>query len=506
MRCNNIKLLLLISITLSGLTVQGDDWPQWGRDATRNMISSEKAISHDFNVGKFKDQSNDVDLSTTKNVKWVAPLGSEAYGNVTVAQGKVFVGTNNDTPRDPKHVGDRGVLLCLDEKTGELLWQLVVPKLKSDDDLDMDYLGICSSPTVDGDKVYVVTNRCEVVCLDINGQKNGNDGPFKDEGVYMADQGQPPLTIGQTDADILWRYDMRAELQVYPHNITSSAVLVFDDRIYATTSNGKDGMHKTIPSPHAPCLIVLDKNTGKLLGVESSGISQRMMHCNWSSPAFAVIDVTPMIVFGAGDGFCYGFDPIPVKSANNHYVLKERWRFDCVPEEYKAKDYNSPDGPSEIISTPVVANNYVYAAIGQDPEKGDGVGRLSCIDLSKTGDISKTGVVWSYKEITRSLSTPSITDGLLFMADYAGFVHCLNAKTGDVHWVHDTASHIWGSTIVVDGKVYVGNEDGYLTVLKADKEKSVINEIDMGAPVYSSPVVANGVLYISTQTHLYAIQ
>ena len=49
----------------------------------------------------------------------------------TVYKGKIFIGTNNENPRDPKHQGDRSILLCFDEKTGEFLWQLVVPKLAS---------------------------------------------------------------------------------------------------------------------------------------------------------------------------------------------------------------------------------------------------------------------------------------------------------------------------------------------------------------------------------------
>ena len=91
------------------------------------------------------------------------------------------------------------------------------------------------------------------------------------------------------------------------------------------------------------------------------------------------------------------------------------------------------------------------------------------------------------------------------MGDFSGFVHCLDAATGKVHWVHDMKAHIWGSALVADGKVYIGTEDGTLAVFAASKEKKKLAEIDMGAPVYATPVVANGVLYIQTTTHLYAI-
>ncbi len=506
MKTNRSWILLLVLVVCStGFEVQAGDWTIWGGDVTRNMSSPAKNIPVEFEAGEMEADSEEIDLSTTKHVKWAAKLGSQAYGNPTIANGRVFVGTNNESPRDERHIGDRGILMCLDEETGEFLWQLVVPKLGAGKVSDWEYLGICSSPTIDGERIYLVTNRCEVICLDVNGMSNGNDGPFKEEGAYMAGEGNPPMEVGETDADIIWVFDMRYELGVFPHNITSSSVLVVGDRLYATTSNGQDWSHLNIPSPMAPAIICLDKNTGELLGEEASGISQRLLHSNWSSPAHAEIDGREMIIFGAGDGYCYAFEPEPVEGEDGYAELKEIWRFDCIPEEYREHKYPAANGPSEIIGTPVVYQNRIYVGIGQDPEHGDGVGNFVCIDATKTGDISKDGAIWETQEVSRTISTASIMNDLVFIADYAGKVHCFDAESGKKYWEHDTLSHIWSSTLAVDGKVYIGNEDGYITVLAADREKQVLAEIDMGAPVYSTPVVANGVLYIATQTHLYAI-
>jgi outer membrane protein assembly factor BamB len=145
---------------------------------------------------KFKGTSDEVDRANVENLRWVAKLGSQSYGNVTVANGRVFIGTNNENPRDPRHVGDRSILLCFDEKTGDLLWQLVVPKLASGKVNDWESLGLLSSPTSEGDRVYVVTSRCEVLCLDSKGMADGNDGSFKDEAKYVVkdvilDKGKP---------------------------------------------------------------------------------------------------------------------------------------------------------------------------------------------------------------------------------------------------------------------------------------------------------------------------
>ena len=143
----------------------------------------------------------------------------------------------------------------------------------------------------------------------------------------------------------------------------------------------------------------------------------------------------------------------------------------------------------------------VYAPIGQDPEHGPGVGNLVCVD--HTGK-----QLWNYSKINRSLSTLAVYDGMVFASDFSGFVYCLDAETGEEHWIHDTKGHIWASPFVADGKVYIGNEDGFLTILPARKDadtKKEMVEVDMVSPVYASVIAANGVLYVATHTHLYAV-
>lgn len=502
-------LLSLPALGQEGAPTAGNDWPMWGEGPHRNMFSPETNIPHDFDPGLMLPNSEEIDMDTTRNIKWVAKVGSQTYGNTTVADGRVFIGTNNESPRDERHIGDRGVVMAFDEETGEFLWQLVAPKLGAGKVSDWEFLGICSSPLVVGDRVYVVTNRCEVICLDVHGLANGNQG-FQDEGQYMAGSDNPPMEVGETDADIIWVFDMRAELGVFPHNIASSSVLYVDGKLYVTTSNGQDWSHINIPSPMAPALIVLDAETGEFLGEEVSGISQRLLHCNWSSPAYGVVDGVPMVIFGAGDGYTYAYDPEPILDDEGWEVLTELWRIDCtLPYRFdeNGEPIRYPDyyGPSELIATPVVYNDRIYVAIGQDPEHGEGVGLLSCIDATQRGDITESGMVWQYDGIHRTISTVAIADGLVFAPDYTGRIHCVDADTGELYWVHDTLSHIWSSPLAVDGKLYIGNEDGVLTILEISKEKNIINEIDFDGPIYSTPIVANGVLYVATQTQLYAI-
>ena len=553
---------------------KGEDWPTWGRDSTRNMVGKAKNLPVEVNPGEMNDETEEIDLKTTKNIRWIAKLGSQSYGNVSVAHGKVFAGTNNESPRDKRNVVDRGNLVCFDEKTGEFLWQLVTPKLGARKVSDWEYVGICSSPAIEEDRLWVVTNRGEVICLDLNGLANGNDGPFKDEQKYYgagyaglakarevtvdgetrtlseghaklvesltkqieggaegdalkAAQGRRKSTfaegapkIDNTYADILWIFDMRDAdngVGVFPHNVSSCSPLVHGDILYTATSNGVDWSHTNIPGEFIPGLIALDKNTGELLGEEISGVSERVLHASWSSPAIGKVKDKDMLVWGGGDGFAYGFNPIPVMDEDEGVaVLKELWRYDGNPPHFRHKADGSPikyatfKGPNEIIGTTVINDGLVYIVTGQDPEHGDGVGMLSCLDPSGTGNLSGKAV-WTYEYgdgsgIGRSISTPSITDdGLVICAEYDGDIHCVDAKTGKAYWVHETGSRVWASTLVADGKVFLGTEDGEVVILGATKEKKHLGTIELHAPIYSSAVVANDTVYVATQTHLYAI-
>ena len=153
------KALIAGLVSMGLLSAGAKDWPQWGGSDNRNMYSGEKGLPDRFEPGKLKKGTEDVDMSTTKNVKWVAKLGSQSYGNATVAGGKVFVGTNNDAPRGDRDEGDRSIMMVFGEKDGAFLWQLVIPKLASGKVNDWENLGLLSSPTIEGNRVYIVTSR-----------------------------------------------------------------------------------------------------------------------------------------------------------------------------------------------------------------------------------------------------------------------------------------------------------------------------------------------------------
>jgi len=280
-----------------------------------------------------------------------------------------------------------------------------------------------------------------------------------------------------------------------------------DNVLYVGTSNGRAANGISILCPKGPSLIALDPQTGQMLAKDVSNITARTFHGQWSSPAYGVVNGRTLIFYGGGDGFCYAFDAHAARTPEGKPgVLKEVWRCDANPSGVRQLRYKNIAGPSEIVGTPVFDNNRIYVAAGQDPHHGPGKGCFTCMDATKTGDSTKTGgVVWRYRGIGRSVSTPSVADGLIYIPDLGGTLYCLDAATGKLVWSQAIGGRVWGSTLVADGKVYVGTSAGTLWIMKAGRQKQVYARIPMRAPIFTTPVACNGVLYVATHRYLYAI-
>ncbi len=259
-----------------------------------------------------------------RNVLWTARLGTHCYSRPAIAGDRIYIGTNDSHLGDERFISSKGgAVVCLDRASGKMIWRLVVPRVDKPDAAGFDdmNLGICSSPAVEGDLVYVVTNRAEVLCLDAAGQADGNAGTFTDEGQYMAGEGHDPVAVGQKDGDIIWRFDMPSQVPCAPHDAANSDVLVDGDFLYIGTSNGiHRKFNQPTPMPDAPGLIVLDKRTGKLVAQDDEKIGRRMFHGQWSSPIKAKVGDKTLILFGGGDGVLYAFTAVEANTlkANPH--------------------------------------------------------------------------------------------------------------------------------------------------------------------------------------------
>jgi outer membrane protein assembly factor BamB len=469
-------------------------WPMYGGTIHRNMVNT---------VDKNVPASWSIEEGKSRNVKWVATLGQNvAYGGPTIAGGKIFIGTNNQNPRDPKVEGDKGILMCFRESDGKFLWQAVHDKLDNPEENDWPQQGIASTPAVDGDRVYYVSNRCELVCADVEGdQKTGK-------------------------AKFVWSLDMAKKLNVYPCFLANCSPLIVGDLVFVVTGNGVESKNHTIPHPDAPSFLAVNKKSGEVAWKDSSP-GKHIMEGQWGNPVAVEVKGVTQAIFPGGDGWLYAFE------ATSGKLL---WKFDCNPKaaEYKGKGRGDKN---YLLATPVIHDNKLYIGVGQNPEDGPGLGHLWCIDIArepknKDKDLSPvkdnfdpkaevnkdSGLVWHYGGpinpkpkkgrdyiFGRTLSTVAVHDGLVYAAELDGFLHCLDAKTGEAYWVHDMKDGTWASPYYVDGKVYIGTEGGDVLIFEHGKVKKAPAKINMEKNLQLPVVVANGVLYVNTGAQLYAI-
>lgn len=580
MRVLNVALGVL-ALSACGVAVAADagpatakvekpnvEWNQWGGSPVRNNTPVGHNIPTEWEVGEIDFRTGEWDPKTGKNIKWVSRLGSQTYGNPVVAGGKVFVGSNNGggwIERYPFDY-DLGVLLCFDAKDGKFLWQHSNEKLPTGRVHDWPEQGVCSAALVEGDRLYYVTNRGVVTCLDTEGFDDGeNDGDVKTEEEIAKKRADAvkKLFDMKKEADVVWEYDMMKELGVSQHNMASCSLTDAGDLLFVCTSNGVDVEHNYIPAVDAPSFFVMDKKTRKVLWTDKSP-GENILHGQWSSPAYAVLGGMPQLLFAGGDGWLYSFAPEGDGKGN----AKLLWKFDANP---KTSFYTVSGRATRnhLIGTPVVYDGLVYIAVGEDPEHGVGVGHLWCIDPTKkldgsdvspelafnsvdptkpiahkrlqavdekVGDFARpnpnSAAIWHYADqdangdgkvdfeetMHRTVGSAAIKDDILYIADFSGLFHCLNAKTGKVNWTYDMLSASWGSPLIVDGKVYVGDEDGDVAIFRHSADPLVAmrdeggslmpyyGEINMGNSVYSTPIVADNLLYIANKSHLFAIE
>lgn len=467
-----VSLGLLAAAIAGGRAQQ--EVAMFGNTPSRNMVSGEKGLPATWNI------------KTGQNIKWSTDVGSQSYGGPVVAGGKVFVGTNNESLKNSKLKGDRGVVMAFDANSGLFLWQAAHEKLSAGRVNDWPLQGICSTPYIEGDRLYYVSNRATVVCADADGFRDGSNDGLTTE-----------TETSEIDVDIIWEYDMINELDVFPHNLATGSPLIAGDLLYTVTSNGVDEGHINIPAPFAPNFIALNKNTGKLAW-ESNLVGEGLLHGHWTNAAYGVINGKPQVIMAGGNGWLYSFEP-----GTGELI----WKFDCNPKDAQWV-LGGRGTRNNILATPVVYDNKVYIGVGQDPEHGEAPGHFYAIDATGSGDVTDTHLVWHRggEDFYRTLSTAAIKDDVAYIANLSGFLYAVNAQTGDLYWTYDTFAAVWGSPFVADGRVYLGDEDGDVAVLREGKTLEVLGEINMGSSVYSTPVARNGVMYILTRNKLYALQ
>ena len=548
MRTRHIELgnvLLLPFVLLTTGSLNGEDdlsvSSQWGRTSHRNNV-------YDGDLPLTWEATDKHGIRPGRGVRWRVEVRTRTYpygfrGDPAVAGGRVYVGSKGihvDYLERDYEGAPPGLMLCFRESNGEFLWQFTSPRLASrpsHDVEDSSSTPIASTPLVDGERLWFVSNRCEVVCLDSQGFQDGqNDGPYEEE-PHQTDK----------DADVVWKFDMIGELGVSPRLMSNCSVTAAGDAIFVCTSNGFDERLGEVAAPQAPSFIALDKNNGQLLWADNSP-GANILDGQWTSPAYGVMGGVPQVVFAGGDAWIYSFDPEGDGRGNSRLL----WKFDCNSKD----SLRIPKGLGErhsIVASPVIYEQRVYAVLGETRDLATGLGRLWCIDPTKRGDVSpelvfnradptrpiahkrlfpcepkkgdfieknpNSAAVWCFQgtdldrngELTLEetmhggCSSPAIKDGLLLISDDDACLHCVDVKTGEAVWNHDVFSMINGSPLISRHHAYVGTEDGRVIIFEFGRKKKVVAEIEMPQSIEGTPVAADGILYLTTPYNLYSI-
>jgi outer membrane protein assembly factor BamB len=491
------RLYFAAILATSCLTIAAD-WPMGGRDASRNPVSSEKPAPTDWQI--------QTDEQPARNIRWSTPALSGAIGGPIVSNGLVWVGLNNDIPLDPRIRGDRGVLACFRESDGKFLYEYTSPRLETRT-ADWPHQGLSGSPVTEKDRLWFITSRREVVCLDTG-----------------------PLTSGTGPAKELWKYDLVKQEGVFPnspmipsHNNLGSPA-IDQDFLFVPTGNGTGIDHPDatqVRAPHAPTLLCLRKTDGTVLWRDHSA-GLKIYGGHTASPLVVEIGGQVQVVQPQADGWVRSF------AVRTGRLL---WKFDTNRKDTK---WNWPDLSANakhvVVATPVFAEGRIYFAAGRDPEFGGQHGCLFCVDPNRTGDISpelegengqgkanpNSGLIWRFAgdNLAETTSCVAVHQGLAILPDGSGRVHCFDAATGRRHWTYATGSAHFGDPLVVDGKVYVTIDEGVVTILQLSEKLRIVATRERNRlfgnkqnsdSLVASPVFANGTLYIQSTGILYAI-
>lgn len=553
-RCDSSALRVALTVSSLALAPLGTptspaaDWPQWGRDATRNAVSPEKNPPTDFRLPEIDKGKT---TAAGKNVAWHAELGDQTVIAPVVADGLVWVCTSARRPDDDKIATkewDGGVLMCFRERDGKQLWKQRTPRLLTrerdgisigsvlramftgvaprvsekdvftEEDVPLAPLG--SAPLIEGDRLWFVNNRSEVVCLDIGPLKKGTGLPRE-----------------------AWKLDMRKELKVYPllrpgcwlEFGVYASVAADKDRLFVVTHNGVDESHTRVAAPDAPSLVCLEKASGKLLWKDSSP-GKDILEYQTSSPLVADVGGRAQVIVGQGDGWLRSFDRA------TGAIL---WKCDLNTKD-SVYESGMRSTRNYIVATPVLYENRVFVATGT-MRIGDGPGTLYCIDPTKDGDVSpelevspkkgkpnaNSAVVWKTPPTMppnaprievevkkkkqdlrdardfffgRAFASVTVWEGLVYAVDSSAILFCFDAKTGELYWGADLSFDIWGQPLWADGKVFIGSEGGDVFIFAHGKQKKQLAKIECNEPIRAGLIFANRTLFVTTENKLFAIR
>lgn len=497
----------------------------WGNDPSHNMVLEAEDLPIHFNED---------------TLIWEVKTGAKhQFPMPTIVGDKCLVGADARGNPEPfwSQAADHGATFtCYSMEDGSETWRLIVPQ----GGYGPGTYGVCGTPVVEGDRIYIMA-MWEIFCLDMDGLADGNDGMQEELGImtrrpFEVPEGhEMPTELPEWAADVIWHYSLQP-FEISVQDATSCSVITVDDQLWVSTANEIGSRARAYrPGANKPHLVVLDKDTGRLVARDDMDVPIGF-HGEWSSPSLIEVDGERAVIFPDGYGLLHAFGIPEVSESGPPVTLEEYWTFDMVPHEnryledgreivytvdkrlafkyppgyytdtekfYMYTEEGTPEkdpehwtgfspetkrladgahetvtGPCEIISMPVTVGNRIYLGIGRDRAYGlsKAPGRFVCLELDDVR--KKPRVVWEDRELGRTQCTASVADGLVYIADGYGKLNCYDADTGELYYRYDLGSKSVRerSQMVADGKVYICTDRRVMKVLEAGREPNLLAE------------------------------
>lgn len=438
-------IVLTIAVTALISAEPAANWPQWRGPNLDGSSSTAKNLP--------------VTWSPTTNIRWQVELPSWSAATPIVWDDTIFVTsaekgfhkpqkyrprrpTDRDSDESLSGVHDKIFLIAVNRKDGSIRWQQVIGHGNR---IYRKQNLASPSPVTDGAYVWIMTGLGILSCFDFEGKA-------------------------------VWRRDIQKDYGPFGLNHGyASTPLLHGGRLYIQVLHGK----KTNDSSY---VCALDKKSGKTVWkVDRPTDAKHESPDSYSTPTLVRVDGKQQLVVSGGD-YVTGHDLA---------TGREIWRmggFNPNQERFY-----------RTIASSVVADGVVYTTSTRGKP-------FIAFRAGGQGDITSTNLVW-INEMGSDVPTPTTDGERVYVVTDRGVMICLDAKSGAVLWDRKRIEPgtYSASPLLADGRLYVVNEDGATTVLKAGDTFEVLAVNRLNSHTLASPVAVGNEIFLRTADYLYCL-
>ncbi|MBG86284.1 MAG: hypothetical protein CMO80_05215 [Verrucomicrobiales bacterium] len=338
-------------------------------------------------------------------------------------------------------------VLCLDADSGRILWRRNYPVKHHYLHRDNDFAS--ATPCVDEHGIIVVWSNPK----------------------------QLLMTALSLDGKQMWQRDLGPYKGL--HGSSNSPIIVGGLVVLANDQMDPKRFAWYLPEgtnmdPGNSFLIALDRKTGKTRWK----VKRRSELAGYATPCIRRAGGKTEVVFTST---AHGITAVDLQSGRISWEIDKIW-------------------DNRTVSSPQLFGDLVFGSFG----KGLSGQRLVAVRPEKPG--SQKGVL--VYDIRRSVPlVPSfvVKDDLLFLLTDSGIATCVDAATGKEHWRERVRGEFYSSPIWIERRLYCISKRGQIVVLAAGRKFEVLARMELGEKTFATPAVANGVMYLRTQTRLYSL-